>query len=65
MRSPRALDTTVTTANLPTTAESATTIDDALICEACQHPVDAHDALGLRFCAATVAAELSRGCICR
>lgn len=65
MRPPRALDTTVTTANLPTTAESAATIDDALFCEACQHPVDAHDALGLRFCAATVAAELPRGCICR
>jgi len=34
-------------------------------CAACAHPRSTHDTLGARFCAATVAAALDRGCICR
>ncbi|WP_306746277.1 RGCVC family protein [Saccharothrix yanglingensis] len=33
-------------------------------CDACTHPLSAHDALGNRFCAATTATALTRGCIC-
>ena len=33
-------------------------------CAACPHERDAHDAHGTRFCAATAAASLPRGCIC-
>ncbi|MDD7942673.1 RGCVC family protein [Actinomycetospora lutea] len=34
-------------------------------CAVCPHPWAAHDALGARFCSATVASALARGCICR
>jgi hypothetical protein len=34
-------------------------------CPACAHLRDAHDAIGTRFCAATIAGELARGCACR
>jgi hypothetical protein len=33
-------------------------------CLACGHPMTRHDALGRRFCAATVTSSLERGCIC-
>jgi hypothetical protein len=33
-------------------------------CPVCPHPADAHDALGRRYCAATAAGTLDRGCIC-
>lgn len=32
---------------------------------ACGHPQTEHDAVGLRYCKATSAAALTRGCICR
>ncbi len=34
-------------------------------CDACRHDLDGHDAIGRRFCSATVAGALTRGCICR
>ncbi|MEU4804243.1 RGCVC family protein [Actinosynnema sp. NPDC023587] len=34
-------------------------------CTACPHPLSSHDALGERFCAATVSSALDRACICR
>jgi hypothetical protein len=34
-------------------------------CSTCQHPLADHDALSVRFCAATAASGLARGCICR
>lgn len=45
------------------------TAQDAVVvsedgCDACAHPRSAHDALGTRFCAATTATALTRGCIC-
>jgi hypothetical protein len=34
-------------------------------CGVCPHPVADHDGIGLRFCRATLAAALDRGCVCR
>jgi hypothetical protein len=34
-------------------------------CDACPHPVADHDAIGLRFCRATLASAIDRGCACR
>ena len=34
-------------------------------CDVCPHPVDDHDAIALRFCRATLAAAVTRGCVCR
>jgi hypothetical protein len=33
-------------------------------CAACPHDRDAHDAIGTRFCSATSAHGLDRGCVC-
>jgi hypothetical protein len=33
-------------------------------CAACPHDRDAHDAIGTRFCSATNARGLNRGCVC-
>jgi hypothetical protein len=33
-------------------------------CPVCAHAVDQHDALALRFCAATLSRTLTRGCMC-
>ena len=41
---------------LPATAQVA--------CEICPHALAAHDAISLRFCSATRAAALTRGCVC-
>ena len=48
------------------TAADTTTRTDAVegACETCPHPLGAHDAISLRFCAATLAAALPRGCVC-
>lgn len=34
-------------------------------CGSCPHPVSAHDPIGLRFCRATRAGDIHRGCVCR
>lgn len=34
------------------------------VCEMCPHALRAHDAISLRFCAATRAAAMTRGCVC-
>jgi hypothetical protein len=34
-------------------------------CPACAHPLAQHDTIGARFCQATLAGSLSRGCVCR
>ncbi|MGR6965001.1 RGCVC family protein [Geodermatophilus sp. URMC 61] len=34
-------------------------------CDVCSHPVVDHDAIALRFCRATLAAAIARGCVCR
>ncbi|HEV8555338.1 MAG TPA: RGCVC family protein [Actinophytocola sp.] len=33
-------------------------------CAVCPHPSAFHDRIAARFCAATVAAKFSRGCVC-
>ena len=33
-------------------------------CAACPHDRDAHDRIGTRFCSATIAGALTRGCAC-
>jgi hypothetical protein len=38
--------------------------DDAA-CDVCPHGVSGHDAIGLRFCRATLKGAITRGCICR
>ncbi|WP_157529701.1 RGCVC family protein [Nocardia sp. NRRL S-836] len=34
-------------------------------CAVCPHPLQDHDPLGVRYCNATTASALPRGCICR
>jgi len=51
----------LTAAKHDTAAEAP--VDDA--CSVCGHPVRAHDAIGTRFCAATMAGALTRGCVCQ
>ncbi|WP_212612754.1 RGCVC family protein [Pseudonocardia hierapolitana] len=53
---PRALSTSSTT--------SAPEGGTDLRCAACPHDRDAHDPIGTRFCTATIAGALSRGCVC-
>ena len=49
-----------TTATTPeTSTETSTTA-----CPACPHDESAHDRIGLRYCAATSAGALERGCVC-
>lgn len=55
------------TTSEPQTAELTDTNSDVITseeCSACKHPWEKHDALGVRYCTATTAASLSRGCIC-
>lgn len=50
-----------------TSAPSATpTVEHAPAdaCGNCPHPLGAHDAISLRFCHATQAGDLPRGCAC-
>jgi hypothetical protein len=60
----------MTAPTLPTLADTApdlsgpgTAAEPA--CDVCPHPAAAHDAIGLRFCRATLAGALTRGCSCR
>jgi hypothetical protein len=38
---------------------------ESLSCDVCPHPLAGHDPIGLRFCQATLAGALTRGCVCR
>jgi hypothetical protein len=44
-----------------------TTDQDAVevACLVCAHPWDAHDAISTRYCTATIAGALARGCVCQ
>ena len=53
----------------PTQLDPAVELDQAqdaatVCCDMCPHPLDQHDAIARRFCTATSAGALSRGCIC-
>jgi hypothetical protein len=60
---------TVPSSTLPATAPDLATPayehTDDRVCAACAHPLAAHDPIGLRFCRATTAGGLARGCACR
>jgi hypothetical protein len=45
-------------------AEPRTADRTYLTCAVCPHEWDAHDPIGIRFCSATVAGGLHRGCVC-
>jgi hypothetical protein len=34
------------------------------VCLACAHPWSGHDVISARFCTATIASALTRGCVC-
>jgi hypothetical protein len=55
---------TVTPALLEDRGEDAPTAA-APACAGCPHGIDAHDAIALRYCRATVAGALDRGCVCQ
>jgi len=48
----------------PTIAEPDTGDRTNLTCAVCPHAWDAHDAIGIRYCSATVTGGFSRGCVC-
>ncbi len=39
-------------------------LDANTLCPTCQHPMSAHDAIGLRWCAVSARAAEPRDCIC-
>ena len=45
--------------------EGETEVEDQARCGSCPHPLVAHDPIGLRFCRATRAGDIHRGCACR
>jgi hypothetical protein len=55
---------TSSTGTLADVRTDAPTLNDP-VCDVCAHPVSGHDAIGLRFCDATLNGAISRGCICR
>jgi hypothetical protein len=64
----------MTESTTPESAESAQSIESgtvltapvaADVCDVCGHPTASHDRIALRFCAATQAGALSRGCLCK
>ncbi|WP_249933023.1 RGCVC family protein [Blastococcus sp. CCUG 61487] len=57
------MPTPAATAERP--AARTTPVVSAPGCDACPHPVTDHDAVSARYCRATVASGLERGCICQ
>ena len=53
-----------TPAASPSATGSAAEARSGPACAACPHDRDAHDPIGARFCSATIARGLSRGCVC-
>lgn len=47
-----------------TDVSTDTTLETDRLCAACRHRRDAHDTIGARFCAATIANGTVRGCVC-
>ncbi|WP_434453088.1 RGCVC family protein [Lentzea sp. E54] len=39
-------------------------LDTDAACDVCPHPRQDHDPIGVRYCTATTASALPRGCIC-
>jgi len=49
----------------PSATKSVTEAVVGEACSVCAHPMRVHDDIGTRFCAATSAGTLTRGCVCR
>jgi hypothetical protein len=49
----------------PSDETGAPPANEAVACMACGHTAAEHDATARRYCDATVARALTRGCICR
>ena len=54
----------ILTGSASTTPDTDATDTAAADCPVCPHPVDTHDEIGARFCAATAAGKFERGCVC-
>jgi hypothetical protein len=39
-------------------------VEETGVCAVCPHPIDSHDRISLRFCRATQASAMTRGCVC-
>jgi len=53
--------------NMASEAREANTDTDVAAgksCLACAHSWQTHDAIGIRYCTATIAGGLTRGCVC-
>jgi hypothetical protein len=48
----------------PSGVELAQRPDAGVACDVCSHPIEKHDPIALRYCAATQQNALSRACIC-
>jgi hypothetical protein len=48
----------------PTTGDQGAQDAAHATCSVCPHAAKAHDRIGTRYCAATVAGGLRRGCVC-
>lgn len=58
---------TMPTTGTPSAQPDTTAAGDstpAQMCDVCSHPMSDHDVISARFCAATVAGALTRGCVC-
>jgi hypothetical protein len=57
----------MTASVLPMSTEAVTDVQPAgeVTCDVCPHRPDDHDAIGKRFCQATLDGALPRGCACR
>jgi hypothetical protein len=53
-----------TSLSIPESNAAAEPTAPAVLCEMCPHEMEGHDALSRRFCRATAAGALTRGCIC-
>jgi hypothetical protein len=56
---------TTDTLTSTTPSTTATSVEAGPGCRACPHAWDVHDVIGRRFCTATIAGNLARGCACR
>ncbi len=54
------MDESIST-SLPLVAEATVVAG----CDVCAHPLDDHDRVARRYCTATFANAIARGCICR
>ncbi|MBY3551822.1 RGCVC family protein [Modestobacter lapidis] len=59
------MPTSPMTADRPATVPASAAAAPAPSCVACPHLRADHDAIGLRYCQATVTSALTRGCVCR